>query len=256
MSVNAVLFDLGGTLLHYHDPQSDDPQRPFRRVTMQGIMAVVRKLSDSGAILPGMDEIASMVDKHIGIEYRGARSDLRGGSIEKPVRSALAELGVAVSDAQWLALRPLLYEAINHIVSPRLGCREVLEALTRQGYKIALISNTYWASDLHDRHITQYGLIDFLPVRVYSSDEPHQKPHPAIFQGTLKKIGAAPGQSVYIGDRIDVDVAGAHRAGMKAVLIHSPYLESDNAPQGDPAEMTPDASISELPELPEVLNRL
>jgi HAD superfamily hydrolase (TIGR01662 family) len=256
MPVNAVLFDLGGTLLHYHDPQSDDLQRPFRRVTMQGVAAVVRKLSDGGAVLPGVDEIASMVDKHIGIEYRGALSDLRGGSIEKPVRSALVELGVTVSDTEWSALRPLLYEAINHIVSPRLGCRETLETLTRQGYKIALISNTYWAGDLHDRHVAQYGLIDFLSVRVYSSDEPHQKPHPAIFQRTLEKIGATPSESVYIGDRIDVDIAGAHRAGMKAVLIHSPYIEVDNAPQGDPAEMTPDAAINELPDLPAILSQL
>jgi putative hydrolase of the HAD superfamily len=255
MPIRAVLFDLGGTLVHYHDPENNDPQRPFRRVTMVGVLAVTEKLTAQGVKLPGRDVIAAMLDKHIGNEYRDALTTLRGGSLEKPVRSALTELGVSVDDAQWADLRAVLYAPMDGILSARIGCREVLKTLTDQGYKIALISNTYWSSDLHDRHIAEFQLMDFLPVRAYSCDEPYQKPHPEIFKRTLERIGIQPAESIYVGDRIDVDILGAHRAGMKGVLIQSPYLETDHTPKGEAQEMIPDATIAELPELPTVVNR-
>jgi FMN phosphatase YigB (HAD superfamily) len=132
------------------------------------------------------------------------------------------------------------------VVTPRLGLRETLTALHEQGLKLALISNTFWAADLHDRHLRERGLLDLLPQRTYSCDTPHVKPHPSIFRDTLANLGVEAGQAAYVGDRLDVDVGGAQAVGMRGVLILSPYVEPGADAKGS---ITPDATIEELPDL-------
>jgi putative hydrolase of the HAD superfamily len=247
--LQAVVFDLGGTLLHYHDPDSDEPQRPFRRITMVGVKELVHQLSQHGVSIDAA-AFGEAVDRHIAESYRATMPDLLGASVERPLRLALVDVGIHVTDEQWASLRPHFYTAIDRIVMPRIGAKETLEALRAADYKIGLISNTYWAADLHDRHLAQHRLIDLFDVRVYSCDTPHCKPHPSIFLDTLTLLGIAPQDAVYVGDRPDLDVLGAQRAGMYGILIRSPY---DHTPMGD---VVPNAIIDELPDLIPALERL
>jgi len=243
MALKAVLFDLGGTLLHYHDPHETDRQRPFRRVTMLGVQAVLAKVAASGWSLPAPDQIQEIIDRHIGLAYRALVETQAGGTVETPVRAGLAEMGVNLDDAQWADLRPDFYSHINQIVFPRSGIVETLIALRSKGCLLGLISNTYWAADVHDAHIEAYGLSELLPMRLYSCDLPHSKPHPAIFQAALERLGVSAGESAYVGDRPDVDVAGAQNAGMRGILIRSPY---DSASLDG---IAPDHIIDEIPGL-------
>ncbi len=101
----------------------------------------------------------------------------------------------------------------------------------------------FWAADLHDRHLMEHDLLGFLPVRVYSSDAPYQKPHPSIFLSALESMGVHSEEAACVGDRADVDVGGAQNVGMRGILIRSPYQAAGlNGRQ-------PDAVIDELPEL-------
>lgn len=247
MALRAVLFDLGGTLLHYHDPLQDDPQRAFRRVTLEGIRQLVARLQTDGALLLSLDEIAALIDRHIEQAYMTSLQGLRGGSIETPIRAALREAGVALSDGRWADLRRHFYSVIDTIVTPRVGLHEMLDALKARGYQMAIISNSYWAADLHDRHLAEHGLLGYFPLRLYSCDTPYMKPHPAIFRQALEALGLAPQEAAYVGDRPDVDIAGAQNVGMYGVLIESPYRTEGLG------NVVPDAIISELPELPNAL---
>jgi putative hydrolase of the HAD superfamily len=250
MTIRAVLFDLGGTLLHYHDPEHNDPQRPFYRVTMLGVRGVVDRLAAEGVAVPGFDQVAAATDKHIGQVFRSLMAENGGGSIETPIRSALAELGVPLNDQAWSALRTTFYAPINQIVAPRLGLRETLDALQTAGYVLGLISNSFWAADVHDGHLADEGLLDSLPVRIYSCEFGRSKPDPSIFQAALERLAVPAAESVYVGDRPDADVGGAQAAGLRGILIHSPHEES---PLGG---VLPDATIDELPELPAALQKL
>jgi putative hydrolase of the HAD superfamily len=247
--LQAVVFDLGGTLLHYHDPDSDEPQRPFRRITMVGVAALAHQLTEQGVSIEAA-AFGEAVDHRIAESYRATMPDLLGASVEGPLRLALVDVDVHVTDEQWASLRPHFYAAIDRIVIPRIGAKGTLETLKAVGCKIGLISNTYWAADLHDRHLAQHGLIDLFDVRVYSCNAPHCKPHRSIFLDTLALIRIAPHDAVYVGDRPDLDVLGAQRAGMYGILIRSPY---DHTPVGN---VGPDAIIDELPDLIPALERL
>ncbi len=243
MALKAILFDLGGTLLHYHDPQEDDPRHPFRRVTLLGIEAMLKQLvSISPTRLP-MEQLRDAIDRQIGQTYLAMQADQRGGNIEDPVRTALNEVGIPLDKSRWEDLRRYLYHPIEQTVSLRQGLHLTLAELRDEGYQLGLISNTFWAADLHDRHLEEHNLIDFLPVRVYSCSTPYQKPHPSIFLSTLERMNIRPEEAAYVGDRADVDVGGAQNVGMRGILIRSPY---------QPVDLNgyhPDAIIDELPEL-------
>ncbi|MBN1122900.1 MAG: HAD family hydrolase [Anaerolineae bacterium] len=247
MTIKAVVFDLGGTLLHYHDDKNGNPRTPFRRITMAGIRSVVMHLINNGISLPPIEEIGATVDRHIHQSYQADLEELRGSSIEVPIRAALAELGADIEDQHWAELRPKFYESIDGIVFPRSGLHETLEVLREVGYLIGLVSNTYWAGDLHDRHLKEQGIFDYFPVRIYSCDSPFMKPHPGIFNLALDELEVAPEEAAYVGDRPDIDVAGAQAAGMYGILIDSPYRTEELG------EIQPDAIIAELPDLPAAL---
>src|SRR5690242_7114504 len=96
--LQAVLFDLGGTLLHYHDPDSDEPQRPFRHITMAGVEELARQLMQHGfKIDPAA--YGEAVDQRIAEAYRVTMPDLLGGSVEAPLRLALTDIGAGITDA-------------------------------------------------------------------------------------------------------------------------------------------------------------
>jgi putative hydrolase of the HAD superfamily len=131
-----------------------------------------------------------------------------------------------------------------------MGARQVLAELSARGYRLGVISNTLQPGHLMDRTLAGRGLIDFFPVRVYSSDVRVAKPHPAIFRAAQEALGLPPGRIVYVGDRLGADVAGAQGAGMKGVLISvAPRPETNQA-------IVPDARITELPEIPAALSHM
>ncbi len=67
--------------------------------------------------------------------------------------------------------------------------RQVLSTLDADGLKLGLISNTWWSSRLHDADLGRAGLLEFLPIRVYSSSHGYVKPRPEIFAAGLEALG-------------------------------------------------------------------
>jgi putative hydrolase of the HAD superfamily len=237
--LKAIVFDMGGTLLHYQDGE----QAGLREITHRGLCAIRDGLLAHGLTPPPEGDFVARVDEQIGATYMASMQTLSGGSVETPIREAIAGMGLAVDDRLWSALRQPFYAVVDEIVSPREGVRETLAALHARGYRLGLLSNTFWAADLHDRHLEAFGLMNFLPVRVYSAEQPHVKPHPAIFQEALARLEVDASEAAYVGDRLDTDVMGAQRVGMRSVLIRSPYREEQSE------TIVPDAVIDELPEL-------
>ena len=105
----------------------------------------------------------------------------------------------------------------------------------------------------------RFGLLDYLPVRVYSSRAGYIKPDERIFRQALDRFDVAPAEAVFVGDKLDVDVAGPQKIGMRAdparVSLprrdqrrdHSrcPYREPGRAP-GPPRRLGPYASRHRL----------
>ena len=81
-----------------------------------------------------------------------------------------------------------------------------------------------------------------------------EKPAPEFFAAVVAAAGCAPGEIVYVGDRLDNDVLPARRAGLRTVLLR-------RGPWGHLHAERPDAALADvvvdsLAELPDVVLNL
>ena len=148
----------------------------------------------------------------------------------------------------WDAGLAAYYSAVSAVAKPVEGDPQaVLLELTEQGRGLGLVSNTSWSPAMHDADLARFGMLDYLPVRVYSSVFGMVKPHPTIYRQALDRLDVAPAEAVFVGDKLAVDIAGPQKIGMRAVLIASPFRVEE-----DP-EIVPDARIQTIDDLADVL---
>lgn len=242
--LKAFIFDLGGTLLHYESATAD-----LAELNRQGFVTLYRHLAANDQVVLPEAAFLTALTSHSMAGWQAASASYRGASIETSLKAALVELGLSLSDDEWQAARQAFFEPIQEAAEPLRGGRYTLQVLKEQGMALGLLSNTFWAADIHDADLARYGLLDLLPTRFYSCDTGWLKPDPRAFEMALDAIGVEPHEAVYVGDRLKVDVEPARKVGMWGVLINSPFRDEHLE------EVMPDAVISELPELIELLER-
>jgi FMN phosphatase YigB (HAD superfamily) len=121
----------------------------------------------------------------------------------------------------------------------------VLERLAAK-YRLAVVSN-------FDYTPTALGILDDAGVTgrfeiiVVSDAVGWRKPRREIFEVALAHVAVAPHEALFVGDRADIDVAGAHGLGMPVA-----WINPDREPL--PAGITPPTyEIRDLRELLEIL---
>lgn len=240
--LKAVLFDLGGTLIHYERPEVD-----FAAIGREGLRGLYNVLQEAGITPPPWDVFAKAFNSRFAEAVRASRETLQGGSTDQVLREGLTDLGLTLPDGVWTACRAAYYAPVRAVIQPIEGAGEVLRSLAALGLRLGIVSNTFWPSDLHDADLAACGLLDLLPVRVYSSAVGYVKPHPEIYRRALGAIGARPEETVFVGDRLREDVAGPQAVGLRAVLVEVPFREERDA------AIVPDACLSSLQGLPAVI---
>lgn len=116
------------------------------------------------------------------------------------------------------ALDPLYLSILGTKSRLVAGAREMLQYLKSKGYKIGMISNGFY--EVQHRKMRSSDIDHFFDVVVLSDDIWVNKPDRRIFDYALRKAGADASSSVIIGDNPDTDIAGALKAGWKAVFFN------------------------------------
>lgn len=99
---------------------------------------------------------------------------------------------------------------------PQPGAREVLAELTGRGYLVGVISNS---DGRLETLLDEAGLAERLSLVIDSHVVGIEKPDPRIFHLALERTGVAAGEALYVGDLYSLDVVGARRAGIEALLL-------------------------------------
>jgi putative hydrolase of the HAD superfamily len=143
-----------------------------------------------------------------------------------------------------------VYDSSGQAVTARVieGAFEVLEAIRKEGYRIGMIANGDSASIRSIIEAT--GLQGYFEVIVISEEMGIEKPYQRIFEVALTKLGVKPENAVMVGNRIDADILGANRAGMKSVWFRWNGRYGDTI---DSRQEKPDFTINSLFELPDLL---
>ncbi len=243
-AIQVVLFDLGGTLLHYENP----PEYTLEKLNLKALHALLAAAIGAGARVPDVELAVRAVARMAAVMEAKARRTGYANTAENIIQEGLEAVGVRLSARAWEAGIAAYYRTISSAARPVAGdARAVLASLSEQGRGLGLVSNTFWAPAMHDADLARFGLLEFLPVRVYSYAAGVVKPHPNIYRQALDALDVAPAEAIFAGDRLAVDVAGPQKLGMRAVLIASPYRVEE-----DP-EVKPDAVIGSIDELPRVV---
>ena len=115
-------------------------------------------------------------------------------------------------------------------------------------YRLAVVSNFDYRPTAVGI-LEDAGVADRFAAIVVSDEVGWRKPGPVIFEEALRRVGVAPERTLFVGDRADIDVLGAHRMGMRTAWINP---DAAPLPSGMPA---PDVELRDLAELADVLDR-
>ncbi|GAA4991602.1 HAD family hydrolase [Actinopolymorpha pittospori] len=233
MTVDAVIFDWGGTLTPWHTVDLHDQWRSYARA-----YDPTHDDSVAAALLAAEDEA-----------WRLARDKQLATTFETIVRAAGLEpsgpahlRGVAAFRTWW---EP-------HTRSdPEAG--PLLVALRERGIRVGVLSNTIWPRDDHELVFRRDGLLDLIDGAVYTSEIAHTKPHPEAFLAAMRAVRVEqPRHCVFVGDRLFDDIHGARSAGMRAV--HVPHSQIPAGQLGHTLG-EPDAVVERLADLLPLVDR-
>jgi len=243
MAVRGVMFDLGGTLLHYNAPNTwwEDTEKT-------GARGIYRSLRERGYVLLPEDEALPAAWDHalaLWSTLTQGNHNVRNLKLDHFTRTLAARWGIdGLAEDTVTALSQAYMTAIQALVYPLNGAAETLRALRQQGYRLGLISNTIWPGSAHIADLGRFGLTPYLERLTFSGDAEAWKPFGEVFQLGLDALDLQPDQAIFVGDSLYFDVWGAQQAGMRGVWIEQPRAW---LPEG--MEVTPDATITALPDL-------
>lgn len=127
-----------------------------------------------------------------------------------PPETSEAECAAVLAD-----FKAYYKEHVNDCTRPYKGIPELLRALKDAGIKIGINSNKYDAALQNLCRIHFDGLYDYA---VGESEMTPKKPDPTAAQRIMDAVGAAPAETIYIGDS-NVDLNTAANAGVDSAWV-------------------------------------
>lgn len=99
------------------------------------------------------------------------------------------------------------------------GTVEIMQELKQAGYPLYGLSN--WSAETFPYARRRHDFFDLLDDMVISGEVGHVKPHPEIFQITLKRIGKPAKACLFIDDAL-ANIEQAQRMGFVTIHFQSP----------------------------------
>lgn len=239
-----MLFDLFDTLVRFHRDRL--PALEIRGRTVHSTVGRLHPVLARWAPHVTLEALyEALVESWQAAERRRA-VDHR----EVPAPERFADLLRRLGLDPWPpALLPALLEAHREGLSAASEFpahhRALLEALVPH-YRLGVISN-------FDYTPTALAILDGAGVRgffdavVVSDTVGWRKPAPVIFRVALERLGVEPDEALFVGDRPEIDVAGAHGVGLPVA-----WLNPEGAPL-PPGLAAPEFELRDLGDLRNIL---
>jgi HAD superfamily hydrolase (TIGR01509 family) len=187
----AVIFDVGGTIL---EERWFDLERALRTV-----------LADPGVSRALSDEFRTTLDE----QHRMHREV----AFARWLLDRLPRVATPLED-----LEDALWRSAVELV-PRSGVGELLGRLAADCVPVAAISNAPFSGRIIAGELHRHGLLSLFRFVISSADVGLRKPHPAIFDGALVRLGAQAAESWFVGDTLAEDIVGAQAVGLQAIWL-------------------------------------
>jgi phosphoglycolate phosphatase len=217
-SIDAVLFDLDGTLVH---------TAPCIAAALNQALAA-RGL---GPIEPAV--VTTMIGGGVPALIERAVTKLKVRRDEQLTESILADY------------RKFYLHNPDAMPAPFVGVERALVELQRTGLKLGVVTNTF---DRFVREILQHvGLLQVFDVVVSADTVPERKPHPAPLLYACRTLAVKPQHTIFVGDSHN-DAKAAQAAHMRMVCMTYGYNEGNSL-----ADLPCLAFLVDMGELPALL---
>ena len=242
----AVLFDMFDTLVRF-----ERGRLPAAHIGGREVRSSVPQLHGVAAsALPGVG-LEVFYDAFLWSYQEAER--LRADSHEEVPAHRRLELFYRRVGADPAAISPAMTERLltTHMVclagaaEPMPGQEELLDWL-RGRYRLAVVSNFDYTPTVR-RILAEGGILGRFETVVVSDTVGWRKPRPDIFHRALAEMGVTAGECLFVGDRPEIDVAGAKGVGMAAAWLN---VTRALLPPGLPA---PDLDLASLADLRQAL---
>ena len=229
--VKAVLFDYGLTLVTFTFPRAE-----LLRVLVQVRPWLGPDAPDAETLLHDVIEVV----EHQLPAYGEDEIDYLD-FYDKAWRRA----GVTMSRETLYRVLDLEQECWDRSVRLAPDALQTLERLRARGLRTAVASNAPFPPEMMHRQVRLVGIWQLVDAVVFSSEVGRRKPAPELYLSALERLGMAPAEALYVGDRVLEDFDGPRRLGMRAVLCTA--LAREHVPDGVP-------TIARLAELDEFID--
>jgi len=176
--------------------------------------------------------------------YLDAHARNLTGDTREPIFAALLDDHDTDTDVDPERLAAVYRREIADALAPVAGVEAFLRRL-RGVYRVGLLTNGPSVAQHHK--LTTLGWTDLFDAALVTGDLDAGKPDPTAFEALLDALGSDPDETVYVGDDVDADIAGADDAGLTPVQV-----TFDGGPSPSPraaAHLPRDRLVAELPEL-------
>lgn len=202
--VRAVLFDYGLTLVTFEFPRAEllcvlEQARPWLGPGAPDAETLMREVLE-----PLEDDLETYGEDEVDYMEVYARAWRRAGL--DPPRDVLLRV---------LDLEQRCWDRAVRLAPDAL---ETLGRLRARGLRTAVASNAPFPPESMHRQVRASGIADHVDAVVFSSEIGRRKPAPELYLAALDRIGAAPADALYVGDRVVEDHDGPVRLGMRAVI--------------------------------------
>ena len=218
MTVSALLFDLGQTLLDY-GPQERWPR--FRIERMAELYPLVCELCGRPALSPSAfgDLVGGALQTD---ELRAREHSGLSRPFAERMRQALAAAGITPDGHRLEQLAEAFHAPVREWPRPYPETAAALAGLRALGLKMAIITNAPW--DCPGRmlyaDLERWDLRRFFDAFVGSGEVPWRKPNPEFMWAAARALTTPPEQCLVVGDSLMADIGGARAAGMYCVWIN------------------------------------
>lgn len=222
MKPKAILFDL------------DDTLWPIAPVIAEAEATLHAWLATHAPKVAGQFSIEQLRAERLALAERAPHLQLDLGALRRAgLQAAFAAAG---EDAAHVDGAMRHFFAARNAVTPY---DDVLPGLLKLRHQVQLGTISNGNADLE-----VIGLAHHFEVSLAAAHFGTAKPDPAIFRAACSALGVAPHEAVYVGDDLALDVAGAQRAGLRAVWMNRTGSTAHVA-----AGIAPDAICASFDEL-------
>jgi HAD superfamily hydrolase (TIGR01549 family) len=216
MAVEAITFDLWGTVLWPRDPDGKLERR----------MALLLEVLEIGGVRVSREVLQEAWHASFAEADALIRRDFVDIGPAGRWRVLTGRLGVPEGRVPFERVEQI-YQELTLKYPPALmpGVEDALRSVAGR-YRVGLICNTgVTGGAVLRRVLAHHGVLECFDATVFSNEFGRVKPDPSIFHHTLGLLGGVlPGRALHVGDLEELDIDGARSTGMLSLRYVSPEL--------------------------------